>query len=492
MDGDLSWPGAKPPVHFGAACFDAAALRLTVDGREVALEQRPMALLSLLLARRGQVVSKEQILDALWPGRTVTDASLTKCVARLRMALGDADHTIIHTVHGTGYRFDAAVTEPAPQVTLTQAVETSLPLAPARGSWRLAAGLGAFFAVCVSLSVVLDVTRSRPAPAPLPPSPQARALYMSGLQDWAQRTPAALTRAVEEFTGALRLDPDYAEAYVGLATCYDLLPEYAAMATAQAYPLARAAALRALAINPDLPAAHAAYAFALFWGDWNFSAGMHEYRRALQLAPDNAAVQHWYATSLDNTGAHAEALAHIERALELDPGSPSIRADRGLLLFNSGRVAEARAVLTALEAGAPDFLPPHAYLADIAFATGDDATYLREKGIHLLLQHDAAGLTILQAAQQGFAAGGHAGMQRAILAARLAGYAAGNVPAADVARAFAGIGDRKDALAYLSLAIDRHDSSAVSVLNDPEWRGYLSDAGVSVLLARLGLQGGHT
>ena len=310
---------------------------------------------------------------------------------------------------------------------------------------------------------------------------------MSGLQDWAQRTPAGLTRAVEEFTQALRLSPGYAEAYVGLATCYNLLPEYAAMPGAQAYPLARAAAARAVALRPDLAAAHAAYAFALFWGDWDFTGAMAEYDRALRLAPDNPAIQHWVATSLDDLGKHNEALAHIERALELDPASQSIQADRGLILFNGGAVAQARAVLTALEASAPDFLPSHNYLADMALAAGDDATYLREKGIHLRLQHDTAGAAILQAAQAGYASGGRAGMRRAILAARLAAYTAGTLPAIDVARGFADIGDEPKALAYLSLAIDRHDPSVIALLNDPEFRRYLADKAMVPLLARLGM-----
>jgi DNA-binding winged helix-turn-helix (wHTH) protein len=96
--------------RFGEACFDAVALRLTVGGAVAELEPRPLQLLALLLTHAGEVVTKDEILEALWPDRVVTEASLTKCVARLRAALSDSEHTVIRTVHGYGYSFDAPVT----------------------------------------------------------------------------------------------------------------------------------------------------------------------------------------------------------------------------------------------------------------------------------------------------------------------------------------------------------------------------------------------
>src|ERR1700753_2736480 len=96
--------------RFGSAVFDEQALTLTVGGADVELERRPLELLSLLLAHAGEVVTKDEILDALWPDRDISEASLTKCMARLRNALRDDDHEIIRTAHGFGYRFAAPVT----------------------------------------------------------------------------------------------------------------------------------------------------------------------------------------------------------------------------------------------------------------------------------------------------------------------------------------------------------------------------------------------
>src|SRR6185312_10359732 len=133
--------------RFGGALFDEQALTLTVDGAEVDLERRPLELLSLLLEHAGEVVTKDEILDALWPDREVSEASLTKCVARLRSALADEDHTIIRTAHGFGYRFAAPVTVQQAQaraVVLPPRVDLSPgDQIPHRPGWVLVRKLGA-------------------------------------------------------------------------------------------------------------------------------------------------------------------------------------------------------------------------------------------------------------------------------------------------------------------------------------------------------------
>ncbi|MBA4284450.1 MAG: hypothetical protein C0434_02825, partial [Xanthomonadaceae bacterium] len=110
---DKPSPGNPILWRFGAVQFDEASLTLTVDGVVVPLEYRPQELLRLLLAHAGDVVTKDEILDALWPGRIVTEASLTKCVGRLRQAIGDSEQQLIRTVYGYGYRLAADVSSQA-------------------------------------------------------------------------------------------------------------------------------------------------------------------------------------------------------------------------------------------------------------------------------------------------------------------------------------------------------------------------------------------
>jgi len=94
---------------FGAAVFDERTLGLTVDGREVELERKPLEVLRVLLAHAGEVVTKDQIVGAVWPGRFLSDTVLTKSISRIREALGDHDQSIVKTSHGYGYRLAAPV-----------------------------------------------------------------------------------------------------------------------------------------------------------------------------------------------------------------------------------------------------------------------------------------------------------------------------------------------------------------------------------------------
>lgn len=108
--------GSGPAAQAGAlrwvfsnASLDERTLQLLVAGVAVTLEPKPLQLLMYLLRRSGEVVTRQEILDALWPGRVVTDGVINNCVAKLRAALGDEDQELVRTVPRYGYRFDAEV-----------------------------------------------------------------------------------------------------------------------------------------------------------------------------------------------------------------------------------------------------------------------------------------------------------------------------------------------------------------------------------------------
>jgi DNA-binding winged helix-turn-helix (wHTH) protein len=89
---------------FANAQFSERTLELTVADQIIELERKPLEVLRKLLLRAGDVVSHQELLDAVWPGRIVSESVLKKCVSRLREALQDRDHAIVKTVHGYGYR----------------------------------------------------------------------------------------------------------------------------------------------------------------------------------------------------------------------------------------------------------------------------------------------------------------------------------------------------------------------------------------------------
>jgi DNA-binding winged helix-turn-helix (wHTH) protein len=132
--------------RFAQCCFDEASLVLTIAGDPVELERRPLQLLLLLLDHVGEIVTKDEILETLWPGREISEASLTNCMTRLRQALGEVGHTAIRTVHGYGYRFAApvtvAVTLPAPIAPSATPYHAPGEKVPHRPNWCLVERLG--------------------------------------------------------------------------------------------------------------------------------------------------------------------------------------------------------------------------------------------------------------------------------------------------------------------------------------------------------------
>jgi TolB-like protein/DNA-binding winged helix-turn-helix (wHTH) protein/predicted Zn-dependent protease len=104
-------PKGRPPARwrFGRIEFDERSAAMSVDGVPAVLDRSGYEILRRLLHDAGQVVSKEQLLQAGWPGRVVTENSLAKAISRLRQLIGDADGDVLRVVHGYGYRLSASI-----------------------------------------------------------------------------------------------------------------------------------------------------------------------------------------------------------------------------------------------------------------------------------------------------------------------------------------------------------------------------------------------
>jgi tetratricopeptide (TPR) repeat protein len=317
--------------------------------------------------------------------------------------------------------------------------------------------------------------------------PDAKQFYLKGIYYFNKRTPETLNQAVDFFTQAVVRDPQYAEAYVGLADCYNLLREYSVMPAAEAYPRAQAAAKRAIALDDSLSGAHSSLAFVDFYWSWDVAGAQREFKRALELDPKSVLAHHWYATFLLALGRLPESLQEIDKAQQLDPMSASILADKGLILFHNGQKEQAVALLKQVENTEPDFLSPHNYLSTIYFLQGDYRQYLAEARKSATLLHNERRLAIVAASEKGFASGGQRGMLNAMLKEQMSLHEKGQESAYSLAGTYAELGQKKEALDDLENSYQKREPEIVSIRIDP-WLGNLHDeARYRELLAKIGL-----
>jgi tetratricopeptide (TPR) repeat protein len=307
------------------------------------------------------------------------------------------------------------------------------------------------------------------------PDPAASQLYFSGLYHWNTRTTEGLKAALGEFRQAIALDPDYAAAHAGLGNAYNLLAQYGVMKPAEAYPRAVAAAERAIALDPQLADGYGALGFALFYGFKDLRRSEPLFRRALSLDPMSSRTFHWYALIMMHTGKFEEPLRAIDKAQELDPDSHAIRANRGLILFYSGRVDEAIAVLGDLTWSAPDFLAPHYYLATIYLDQQRYDDYLHESLKAAEIEGNAALKAEIEAATTGYRNEGARGLFAAMLAVQRSELAAGRETAFNVARTAALLGDEDAAFASLEQSLAGGESDLLGIRIDRSFKALHGD-----------------
>jgi TolB-like protein/Tfp pilus assembly protein PilF len=151
---------------------------------------------------------------------------------------------------------------------------------------------------------------------------QAYSLYLQGRYFWNKRTTDGAKRAIEYFEHAIRVDPNYALAYSGIADCYNtsgFAYDLGSVPAEEVIAKANAAALKALEIDDSLAEAYSSLAYAKHLFEWEFQGAEALFRRALELNPNYANARHWYAHLLMAGSRFEEALVESKRALELDP-----------------------------------------------------------------------------------------------------------------------------------------------------------------------------
>jgi len=317
--------------------------------------------------------------------------------------------------------------------------------------------------------------------------PDAEQLYLKGRFYWNKRTPEDLNRALDYFMQAVVHDPNYSQAYVGLADCYNLLREYTLMPSSEAYPRALAAAKKAVELDDRSSEAHASLGFVSFFGMWDLANGEHEFRRAIDLNPNNPVAHHWYANALLALHRLPEAQVEIDRAQQLDPASSAILADKGNLLLVAGQRNEALTLLKQMESRDPAFRSPHLYLRNVYLRKQDYPNFLAELRADALLMHNDSAVVIATAAEKGFAAGGPRRMFEGMLQVQKRLYAKHSLSPTDLAETCALLGNNDDALLYLKEAYEQHDEKLLFVEILPEFDHLHDQLAYRDLITRMNL-----
>ena len=313
--------------------------------------------------------------------------------------------------------------------------------------------------------------------------------YLKGRYHWNRRTEAGLHEAVEEFGEAVRLDPEYALAFAGLADSWSLLLDYGYAAPAEALAAADAAATRALQLDPLLSEAHTSIALVRQFS-WDWAGAAQAFTRSLELDPDNAVARHRYALLLTWIGRHGDALQEIEKARALEPNSSIVNASIGLIRYHAREFERARADLTAACAQNPDFAPAHLFRGAVLsqLNRGDEAIDAIGTAIRLAGEGPAAlAMSIHAYGRAGRVADAQGPMDR------LRAMADGRyVPPFYYAIAALGLGDRETALARLEEAYAARSNHLAYLGTDPQMDELRSEPRFQELVKKVGLSAGSS
>ena len=318
-------------------------------------------------------------------------------------------------------------------------------------------------------------------------NPEAYESYLKGRYFWNKRTAESLKVALAYFKQAIEEDPKYAQAYSGLADTYALLGDwqYAVMPPKEAFPKAKAAAIKALELDSALGEAHNSLAFVLDGFDWDLEAGGKEFRRAIELNPGYATAHHWYAWHLSLLGRYDEAIGEMKKAESLDPLSLIINADLAEILLLAHSYDESIQQSRKTMELDPDFALAHNQLAQAYLQKHMNQEAVAE--LQTAVQLSGGSPTCLANLARAYVASGKRSEALKVLSELKARSNLAYSNAAEIAMIYASLGDADQATTWLERGYDERFNPGV--LLRPGFDPLRSDSRFQNLLRRIGLPG---
>jgi DNA-binding winged helix-turn-helix (wHTH) protein/TolB-like protein/Flp pilus assembly protein TadD len=318
------------------------------------------------------------------------------------------------------------------------------------------------------------------------PNAAAYELYLKGRELWNRRTPEAIRSAITLYQDAIALDGGFVLAHAGLADAYSITAS--GLPGVTRYPLARAAARKAVELDDNSADAHNALAFVTYKSEWKWADAEREFQRAIELNPNLVLAHHWYGEMLGLIGRYDDAAAQFKRARELDPLSVAVRVDYARMLTRQGAIAESLQLIEEGLAVNPAELRLYRERALALFATGRDAEAVENMlRYRTLAGTSAEDLTLLRNAMATGGLRGYRLQEVEILRRQL--KAGGTWPyglATALALGYGALGDREATIEWLQRCADTLEDGALGMKQGREYDFIREDPRFLALYRRLG------
>ena len=316
-------------------------------------------------------------------------------------------------------------------------------------------------------------------------APEAFEAYLRARVLMRAATVPAVKQAIEQLQEALRLDPSHGPSLAALARCFILQSvSQGTRPLAEAGPMAREAAERALQLDSQLAEAHQALAEVKFYVDWDWSGADDEFKRAVEFRPNSGDLRSRYAMFLASRKRLPDAMQEVHQAVALDPMSPLANASLGMLWHYARSDDQAERIYRGVLEADPSFMPARLGLI---------RTYLQTRRYDIALRElernrsDARGE--LSTGQQALMALAYIGLGRHAEAAKIAESLVlqeGDLPSVDAASVFLALGQRDRALEIIERAVDLKSPKVLFLRLDPRFDALLNESRYRGLLQRMG------
>jgi serine/threonine protein kinase/cytochrome c-type biogenesis protein CcmH/NrfG len=318
-------------------------------------------------------------------------------------------------------------------------------------------------------------------------NPEAYDLYTKGRYAFNKRTPADLQAAISYFNHAIARDPGYALAYSGLADAYSVLPSYGGV-SGEDYPRSNAAARKALELDPTLAHPHSVLGASYMEYEWDFAAGIAEFKKALELDPNDPMALVWYAQDIAQVGGHAqEAMAAASRAYQLDPLSPSVAFNVGYAQVLAGFPEDAITTCGKIVQDNPSYARSHWCLLRAYWAKGDHAKVVEEWKLYAQYLGSPTETQFANALAEGFQAGGWKSAMQKGIEARLKERKSGYASPFEIAVFYTELGNKDQAFIWLDTAYREREFQMESLKTNFALGPLRSDPRFAELVRRVGL-----